>query len=505
MTPAPSQIFAAELLSSLVRLGVRNFYLAPGARSQALAIAAGQLHEAGVISLTVMLDERSMAFAALGRALGSKTPSVLITTSGTAVANLHPALLEASHSGVPLIALTSDRPASLRQKGANQTTNQVGIFATALRFEIDVPPASEDLPDSKNLAILAVSHAAGNNPGPVQLNLQFREPLSSYEPNAFDVFQKLSLEPIADQVDRPSELDVLVDDQTVVIAGAGAKDAAVEFARRANLPLFAEPSSGSRYGIHAINGYVNKLKGPLRDSISRVIIFGKPTLSRQIVSLIKDSEVWVAKSKTHGHFDVASNSLGFADILVPLGQGSDAWLRAWNEEVEVSGSRQELVFAVWEKTSGTDRILFGASELIRQADYCLPGKEVSVFSNRGLSGIDGTVSTALGLSQDGNQVRAVLGDLTLLHDAGGLNHSGFDSANVQLIIGSDNGGQIFSHLEMAKTLPKELFEKLFTTPQRVSLDKLAAAYGWKYFRTESALELQSVLDEKGLVLIEHVL
>ncbi|MEY4437353.1 MAG: hypothetical protein RL100_817, partial [Actinomycetota bacterium] len=135
----PAQNFAAHLLAALAKAGVRNFFLAPGARSQALAIAAGQLADAAKINLHIRLDERSLGFNAIGAALASGEPSVLITTSGTAVANLHPAVLEAHHSGVPLILLTADRPHELRGVGANQTTNQIGIFADAVRECIDVP------------------------------------------------------------------------------------------------------------------------------------------------------------------------------------------------------------------------------------------------------------------------------------------------------------------------------------------------------------------------------
>ena len=132
-TPAPAQAFAAQLLAAMAKLGVRNFFLAPGARSQSLAIAAGQLADAGKIDLDIRIDERGLGFVALGAALASGEPSVVITTSGTAVANLHPAVLEASHAGVPLILLTSDRPHELRGVGANQTTNQIGIFNDAVR------------------------------------------------------------------------------------------------------------------------------------------------------------------------------------------------------------------------------------------------------------------------------------------------------------------------------------------------------------------------------------
>lgn len=506
MTKVPSQVFAAELISEFVALGVTNFYLSPGARSQALAIAVGQLAQAGHIDLTVVLDERSMSFAALGRSLGSSTPSVLITTSGTAVANLHPAVLEANHSGIPLILLTADRPKVLRNKGANQTTQQPGIFADALRLMIDVDaPETNAMPDAANLARQALAHALGERPGPVQLNLQFTEPLSSAEPSAPEILSQKPIQIFQASQTPISEIDVVVDDRTVVVAGAGATAAAQEFAEKANLPLFAEPTSGARFSKFAVTGYPKKIVGSLGKEIAKVIVFGKPTLSRSITNLIKNSEVWVQKSQTHGHFDLGSNSLGFADQLNPIGRAGDDWLASWLEGEIESDSRTSLARQVWEKTAESEQLLFGASELIRKADQAVSPKVISAFSNRGLSGIDGTIATGLGLAQNGKQTRVLVGDLTFLHDAGSLNKSGFGDLDIQLVVGNDHGGQIFKNLEMAKTLEEDLFEKLFLTPQQASIEDLANAYGWKYFNAESETELEVLLDQKGFVVIEYSL
>ena len=143
---SPAQIFSANLLASLVAGGVEHIYLAPGSRSQSLAIAADQLARAGRVKLHVRIDERSMAFTALGTALASQRPVALITTSGTAVANLHPAVLEAHHAGIPLLLLTADRPDELRGVGANQTTDQIGLFGPAVQhvFDVEAPVADED-------------------------------------------------------------------------------------------------------------------------------------------------------------------------------------------------------------------------------------------------------------------------------------------------------------------------------------------------------------------------
>lgn len=487
-----SQRFAAELIGQLASLGVTDFYLAPGARSQALAIAIRQLEKAGRANLTVRIDERSLGFTALGRSLGSKFPSVVVTTSGTAVANLHPAVLEAHHAGVPLIILSADRPAVLRGAGANQTTNQVGIFADAVRLMVDADVSC----DASSLARQAVQAAIGSEqrPGPVQLNLQFSEPLAAPEPSAVDY---LSSQTTPTRFNQESQLSVQVSKRAIVIAGAGGEGAA-EFAELAKLPLLAEPSSNARYGS-ALNNYVELLKTKLTE-VEQVFVFGKPTLSRPVIAVAKNAELWVQKSPNYEVFTIGDPA-GVADRLIPIGQGDPLWLASWHGEPEDS-TRARLVQAAWTSTESEDRLLFGASELIRVADRSLPPKKVQVFANRGLAGIDGSVSTALGLAQSGVQVRAVVGDLTLLHDVGGLNLSGLGELNCQLIVGNDHGGKIFSHLEMAGFLDVDDFEKLFTTGQQVVISDLASAYGWKYLR-HSVEGLEEVLtNTTGFAIIE---
>ena len=502
-----AQDFSASLLASLVDLGVKDFYLAPGSRSQSLAIAAGQLAEAGLARLTVRLDERSMGFMALGSAMGTKRPSVVITTSGTAVANLHPAVLEAHHSGVPLILLTADRPKSLRGKGANQTTNQVGIFADALRDLVDVSVPELGEFDPADLARNAITRAIGQGatlqPGPVQLNLQFQEPLSSAEPNASHLVGRL--QPLQAPGTTPSELEVVISDSAVVIAGSQAGEDARKFAEAAGLPLFAEPSSGSRYGDCVITDYPKQLIDGKSQQVKQVFVFGKPTLSRAVMKLIKESETWVQSSTAHGLFDPFSSVLGSAEKLVPVGRAAETWLASWKQHSSKPTRRGKLASLIWNTTSSNEQLLFGASQIIREAENCLPSKEISVFANRGLAGIDGTVSTALGLAQSGSKTRALMGDLTLLHDASGLNTSGLGELNVQLIVGNDGGGEIFRHLEVAQQLDESKLSQLFLTPQQVRLEGLAQAYGWQYFETSSLEELTEVLPKDGLWLIDFQL
>lgn len=519
---SPAQVYAANLLAALAEGGIRDFYLAPGARSQALAIAAGQLAGAGRIRLHVRLDERSMAFTALGTAMASENPVALITTSGTAVANLHPAVLEANHSGVPLILITADRPEELRGVGANQTTNQVGIFGDAVRscFDVEAPTDETEPSAAHQLAGWAISatRPAGEQPGPVQINLAFREPLSALEPDASKIFADVQVRVCDLSAPRFAVLDASL--PTVVVAGANSGTAAVELAEAFGWPLFAEPSSGSRFGANAISSYRAMLEeeGELVSQIKRVVVFGKPTLSRAVIRLLKneDIEVVVINSKRMGHFDVTRRAAHIVDEITLDDDVDFEWLSAWREIDKAKATfdegklnRANLVRKVWHYTSEVDRIVLGASRLIREADSHAPAKPIEVYSNRGLAGIDGTVATATGIAiaskdlDDSGITRALLGDLTLLHDVGSLAIDEADGElDIQLIVGNDHGGTIFKSLEMAKLVDETTFTRLFRTPQNVDLWHLAEAYGWQYQRVEQLSDLDTALSLRGRVIID---
>ncbi|MEN9714808.1 MAG: hypothetical protein RJA35_275 [Actinomycetota bacterium] len=567
---SPAQVLAANLLAQLAANGVDHVFLAPGARSQALAIAAGQLAEAGHIQLHVRLDERSLAFQALGIGLASGFPAAVITTSGTAVANLHPAVLEAHHAGIPMILLTADRPSELRGVGANQTTNQVGIFADAVRECIDVAAPSSTDTEAKlakkaaQLAEQAITTAV-TDAGPVQLNVGFREPLSAIEPRAVEIFERLVEQQLEDEATKSipiiqlsdssggeesscggdscncghshqaaGEADTVIDLnlKTVVIAG-DAGDLARWYCT--GLPLLAEPSSGVRHLPESIAGYlwVLRERPDLVDQVEQILVFGKPTLSRQIQALLKKPGVKVFSDPgRHGVFNPAHNAQVLGDDVEFIGDADTAWLGAWRDAGKqllaskpaaskasaatatdaATGtgtatvfSRRELVETVWSAAGKTNPLVLGASRLIREADYWAPNKERKVFANRGLAGIDGTIATATGiaLAHAGSRVRVLLGDLTFLHDASSLATNPDDGhVNIQVIVGNDNGGTIFEGLEVAQNLGPADFERLFKTPQRVNLEKLALAYGWKYVRVNDSTVLKAAMKELGRVVIE---
>lgn len=514
---APSSVLSAHLLATLCELGVERVFLAPGSRSQSLAIAASALHDAGKLYLSVIVDERSMAFNALGVAKATGRPVVLITTSGTAVANLHPAVLEAHHSSLPLILLTADRPAKLRGLGANQTTNQVGIFSDAVRICLDITDTETSKEQAIELGKLAFETASGIQqlqPGPVQLNLCFSEPLSSPSPSATDIFPKVEL--AKKQPTVPSFATLDGSKKTVVVAGADAGFEALEAAEAFGWPIFAEPSSQSRVGANAIIGYPKLLtdQEQLSSQIERVIVYGKPTLSRAVQTMIarKNIELGVIKSPSMGLFNPSGNASWIADELTVDGEVDSEWLVRWRVASHnwlAAQSRQELdrrsiIEAVYNRSEFDDAIFLAASRMIREADIWAPAKAVRVFANRGLSGIDGSIATAIGIAScsSGAFTRAIVGDLALLHDAGSLAHDKSERLNLQLVVANDFGGSIFDTLEVASQVDTNTFDRVFRTPQQVDLWSLANAYGYQYQAPTTEAELSEALLLPNRVLID---
>ncbi len=554
-TESPASAFSAELLAGLVALGVRDVVLAPGSRSQALALVAAELEATGSIRLHVRIDERVAGFLALGLAVESGRPVPVITTSGTAVANLHPAVLEAHHSAVPIVVISADRPEELRGIGSNQTTVQPGIFAGALRAEWDVvAPTGDDAPG--RAAELARAIVAAAATGPVHVNLQLREPLSSVLHQRVEPHQRVELveTPVATQeVSTGSTHLIHPGPRTVVIAGHAAGDRAEQLARELDAPLFAEVSSGAHFGPQLVVAW-RELLPELGQAIERVIVLGHPTLSREVPLLLQRAglETIIVTSPGVEAYDPGRAASTITDAVRVEGTASDrSWAGRWvfasralldredAEAVAIAVSdepgnqaafgravlstlrapvdRRDLVEAVWRMTWPHDRLVLGASRLIREADRVVPGKRIRVHANRGLAGIDGTVATGIGIARaaqaGGDErgavgvTRVLLGDLALLHDAGSLLFGvGETRPRIQVVVGNDNGGTIFDGLEVAAGTPAERFERVMLTPQSIDLAQLAAAYGWEYRRVTTRGELEEALTpSEGSVLVEVVL
>ena len=583
---APATDFAAALLDEFVALGVRDVVLSPGSRSQALALVAADRARGGSLRLHVRIDERVGGFLALGLAVETRTPVLIVTTSGTAVANLHPAVLEAHHSGVPLIVLSADRPADLRGIGGNQTTQQPGIFGKAVRAEWDVPAPFGNSGERDAAAALARDAHAASARGPVHLNLAFSEPLSgrippapAIEPTAIEPAEirlpviepaEIRLPAIEPAEIRSSEAETTLISAssiteiaelayapgTVVVAGAGAGQRAEAVARALGAPLLAEVASGSHFGPNLVVNYRALLdRANFGDRVERVIVFGHPTLSRQVPALIQRDGVRtiVVRSASPDDYNPGHRVGEFVDDVRVISEPDDSpaarsWLGRWvttsRNELEqhdapdigiaissepadqaafnravLAGlkapvTRRALVEAVWRMTWPHDRLVLGASRLIREADSVVPGKKIRVHANRGLAGIDGTVSTALGIalasqSREGAPAsgitRVLLGDLALLHDVGSLLLGlGEARPRIQVIVGNDGGGTIFDGLEVGASANAEDFDRVLFTPQAVSLEHLAAAYGWEYRRVENRGKLDETLTPGNLPTIVEV-
>lgn len=546
---SPASTVAGALLTELVRHGVADIVLSPGSRSQALALAAAALGRSGALSLHVRIDERVAGFTALGLAVESGRPVAIICTSGTAVANLHPAVLEANHSGVGLIVLSADRPLELRGLGANQTTRQPGIFGELVRADWDIPAptgAPGEVDDARDLAALAVR---ASTEGPVHINLAFREPLSG--PVTLDLSVVAGEPPVRGE---PAEVvvDLRPDDATVVIAGHGAGARAEQLAVDLGAPLIAEVSSGARFGRHAVVAYREVLRGPHGEAVGRAIVLGHPTLSREVPQLLERGDVEVIVVRTPGVEDYnpgrrarivnevrvvsspdpavvrrwvggwVSMSRAVLESEAPddpapdlsLAVPGDRGVRAAFAQAELAVlrapiDRRMLVRALWASTWPHDRLVLAASRLIRVADALVPGKAITVHANRGLAGIDGTISTATGIalaaSRDGSTgtTRVLLGDLAAVHDAGALLVPLPEGIRLHVIVGNDGGGTIFDALEVAQTADPDDFTTVMRTPHRADFASLAAAGGWAYRRATTRAELDDAMTApEPLLLVE---
>ncbi|MFT4234344.1 MAG: 2-succinyl-5-enolpyruvyl-6-hydroxy-3-cyclohexene-1-carboxylic-acid synthase [Microbacterium sp.] len=517
---------AWALLTELVRFGVRHVVVCPGSRSQALALAAAQLERAGFIRLHVRIDERVAGFTALGIGRETGVPAAVICTSGTAVANLAPAVLEAHHAGVPLLLLTADRPPELRGIGANQATNQVDFFGDFVRLSVDAPtPEGGEGAAMRALAVRAFTVAVGGAPGPVHLNLPFREPLAGAlppGPHALDGGYRAVPE-------RAAPVSVSPGPRTVVVAGADTGPLAVSFAEGGGWPLIAEIVSGARFGQNVVPDYRGALRA-LGGQVERAIVFGHPTLSREVTALLSRADVEVIAVRSGGEALNLNGRSRAVEAVEAAGEGDAAWLATWSgfgrrsplpkdeactnrpSEAEISSriDRDALVRAVWEATTPEDRLVFGSSRLVRVADQVIDGGRQRVHANRGLAGIDGTIATATGIAVALRQAqgpsgitRVLLGDLALLHDVGALLiPDGEEQPSLQIIVGNDGGGTIFDGLEVAQVAPEADMARVQYTPQSVDLASLASAYGWEYVRADSLDALGSALASGRRLLIE---
>jgi 2-succinyl-5-enolpyruvyl-6-hydroxy-3-cyclohexene-1-carboxylate synthase len=505
--------FAAALVDEWARSGVTDAVVAPGSRSAPLALALARDER---LRVQVVLDERSAAFRALGLALGSGRPVVVLCTSGTAAANFHPAVIEASHARVPLIVCTADRPPELRDTGAGQTIDQVHLFGNAVQWFCDPGPPI-DAPDAgpvwRSLACRAVATSLGPPAGPVHLNLPFREPLiptgaplvdapGRLEGRPWTVSTPATRTPAAADVARLAEL-VRSHPRGLLVAGWGADVApatAARFAAAAGWPVLADPISQLRIPPVAISTYEALLRAPgfaaahLPDLVVRV---GAPLTSKiatawqepSIPQVLVDADgQWLDPARAGSERFVVDADALLSAVADALGAASSSeWLSEWQDSesraraaidaaLDASGDPIEARVArdVVAALPDGATLVVASSLPVRALEWSMtPRNGVRVLANRGANGIDGFVSTVVGVAQAGEPATAVglCGDLCFLHDTNGL--LGARGSATFVVLDNDGGG-IFSFLPPAE-LPE--FEALFATPHGLDLVAVARAHG----------------------------
>jgi 2-succinyl-5-enolpyruvyl-6-hydroxy-3-cyclohexene-1-carboxylate synthase len=525
-TPRANRLWAYLIVEELLRCGVGFFCLAPGSRSTPLVAALAANEKARSL---IHFDERGTAFAALGHARATGRPAAWITTSGTAVANGLPAVVEAATDGVPMVLLTADRPPELRQTGANQTIDQPDIFGDYVRWRFDLPAPDRGIDPAMVLTTVdQAAYRAGRTPqGPVHLNLMFREPLlpdpgdapvlsgpSSWVQGDEPYTRYAATKPTVDEMEiyrlwetlRPVKHGLVVAGR---LASRKQGEAVLRLADTLGWPLLPDIGSQVRLGVEGLAAHYDALLAGDSFAGSRapeaVVHVGGRALSKRLEQFLAQSrpDPYVvvrenpfrldpAHSVTHS---VETNVLDFCSALVraatedPPAMDS-SWTAGWREASEEaarhldgisSGEPNEpLVARVLSRDVPPDHGLVVASSMpVRDLDtYAVTdGPPVPVAANRGASGIDGTVATAAGFARGlGQPVTLLIGDLAMLHDLNSL--AMLRDVHVIVVVLNNDGGGIFSFLPVARH--EEFFEPYFGTPQGVGFEPAAKMFGLAY-------------------------
>jgi 2-succinyl-5-enolpyruvyl-6-hydroxy-3-cyclohexene-1-carboxylate synthase len=526
----PATTFARVLVDELLRGGVTDAVLAPGSRSAPVALALACAERAGRLRLHVRIDERTAAFLALGLAKASGRPVPVLTTSGTAAAHLHAAVLEADASGVPLLALTADRPPELRATGANQTIEQAGLYGGAVRWAADVgvPEAGREAAQNRYWrsvvakALLTARGALSSDPGPVHLNLALREPLMPDDEGA-ELSGPWAGRPggapwtAVGATTNPTSRASGWAERTLVVIGDGPPfwgRIAGEHAGALGWPVVAEPSSGGWSGLRGgalLLGVPDWLDAHRPD---RVVVVGRPTLSRPVSALLADARVEVETTTVRPRWPDAGRStaavgLGFDGGPAEGDSISYAWAREWADAAaRVGAAVDDVLDAAPELTAARlardvvaalpfgSLLVLGSSTPVRDVDrLAVPRGDLTLLANRGVAGIDGTISTAVGAASiHGGPAFALMGDLTFLHDLTGLLlGEGEPAPDLTVVVPDNDGGGIFAQLEPGEERHAGDYRRVFGTPHGRDLVRVAQALGWAATGVESATELPGAL------------
>lgn len=498
----PATVIAANIIDEMIRCGVTDIVIAPGSRNAPLSIASASAAAVGRVRLHTRIDERSAGFLALGLAKGSGRASAVITTSGTAVANLHPAVLEASHSDLPLLVVTADRPIELRGTGANQTTHQDHLFGRSVRHFAEIGEVNDEA-----FIRSAVSRAVHNtSTGPVHINVPLREPLvgdGQAGPGRPDGMPWTTV-----METFPHNFDISLDlpSRGVVVVAHDHRVSSQEieqFAHAMGWPIVSEDvlSIPSAVGHASLFLADESVRSALRPEMA--IVVGRPVLSRSVAALIRESNRVVVVDPAAVWSDPQRVAeLVLPDLPVAEGDVDPAWLSQWRS-VQARAASVIASLPEWSEGAALKRLaaelpaecalFIGASRPIRDLEgFATPRDGVTSFANRGLAGIDGSVSTAVGIALALDvPTYAVMGDLTFLHDINGLLIPRSDQTpDLTFVVIDNNGGGIFSTLPQRNV---EDFERIFGTPHDRSVAEIARAYGVDVVEIASQEELVAAL------------
>ena len=467
---------ARSIVRQVIESGIKDVVVSPGSRNAPLLIAfyeASQLH---LINMHVRIDERTGGFFAVGIAKATEVPVALLCTSGTAIANYHPAVLESWHSQVPLLVITADRPARLRQSGANQTTMQKDFFGPATNFASDISGSESDLTQ----ALSALQN------GPVHLNVQFDEPLVSDDDSEW--LQNIKSRKFIKLGEESKKL-IINEEKGVLVIGhdrAGLDAKLVKtFVLELGWPVIAEdPLTFPNAQAHASLFLTSeKTRALLKPEV--VIVIGRTTLSRSINALVKSAKKEIVIDPRVLLVDVKRTADEIFTALPSLNikkKCSLQWIADWNLQSE-RASQAAVSLPNWGEASiakaissavalGTT-VFVSSSRPIRDIEgFAVPRSGVETFANRGLAGIDGNISTALGIASQRESTLAILGDLAFLHDVTGL--IGAEGIKARIIVINNDGGGIFSTLPQSGV---EGFEKIFGTPHGRDLVAITRGFG----------------------------
>tara|TARA_B100000941_G_scaffold9890_1_gene6148 strand:- start:30 stop:1691 length:1662 start_codon:yes stop_codon:yes gene_type:complete len=514
--------WSQRISDTFYALGVKHICICPGARNTPLTLSF--IKNKKFIS-TSHIDERSAAFFALGLSKKTGSPSIIITTSGTAVANLYPAIIESNYSKTPIIALTADRPKHDIGVGSNQAIDQKNIFNNNVKAFIDLGLPNKDLDLLQNKIINIFNSCIGtfeSPPGAIHINTPFDEPLIEDINN----IQKKEIDKIEFKPKQSYFPDLKGNgiENSLIICGEinpnESLDQILDFSEYVDAPILADPTSNLRfYKKHKniISNY-NFIVDKIKNSPNIIFRFGRKPTSKVLLNFLKNHKNVYLIDRYPDFNDSANHKIksdyeSFLKYIKSSYQkiSDNPFLTILNKYQDkisnlINLSSNDLTEGIFvhkllSQIPSNSNILLGNSLAIREVDdICLNiNKNHNIFCNRGASGIDGLISTMLGISyaskKTSNIDLAILGDLSFFHDMNGLHFLINNKINTKFLILNNNGGQIFSKLDISKfNIPN--FEKFWITPLNIDLKNIALLYGVEYTEPKDLDDLLLTINEK---------